>query len=270
MKVFVSWSGQRSKAVAELLADWIKCVLQASQPWISTRDIDKGAIWFSEISDQLKDTAAGLVCLTQDNKNNPWILFETGALAKGLTTNRVCTFLVDLKPADVEDPLAQFNHTTSDSSSMWGLVCSLNSGLDASKLNEKILRQVFDTYWPQFDREFKKILKDIPAVEDTKARTDESILGEILSTTRSLASRIRDIELRSGGAPSYDGDTLAKYALIEELASDHGNTIQTVLRRAAEFNVPKEIVEGYLNKYRIIKPSAKASIFKRPQDDVDR
>ena len=42
MKIFVSWSGKRIKAVAELMSDWLKCVIQASQPWISTRDIDSG------------------------------------------------------------------------------------------------------------------------------------------------------------------------------------------------------------------------------------
>jgi len=111
MKVFISWSGLRSKATAELLSDWIKCVLQATRPWISTRDIDRGALWFSEISDQLKDTTVGIVCLTQENKNRPWILFEAGPLAKGLSSNRVCTFLVDLKTADLEDPpLSSITH----------------------------------------------------------------------------------------------------------------------------------------------------------------
>jgi hypothetical protein len=37
MKVFMSWSGQRSKATAELLHYWVKCVVQASQ--LSTRGI---------------------------------------------------------------------------------------------------------------------------------------------------------------------------------------------------------------------------------------
>lgn len=196
MKVFVSWSGQRSKAVAELISDWIKCVLQASHPWISTRDIDKGAIWFSEISDQLKDTAAGIVCLTHENKDKPWILFETGALAKGLNTNRVCTFLIDLQPSDIEDPLAQFNHTQPDKTSMWGLICSLNSCLESQRLEEKILRQVFETYWSQFERKFAKALGDTPPAEVVEPRSEESILSEILKHTRSLTSRIRDIESR--------------------------------------------------------------------------
>jgi hypothetical protein len=197
MKVFVSWSGQRSKAVAELISDWIKCVLQASQPWISTRDIDKGAIWFSEISDQLKDTAAGIVCLTQENKNKPWILFETGALAKGLSTNRVCTFLIDLQPSDIEDPLAQFNHTVPERSSMWSLISSLNSCLEINKFEERVLKQVFETYWPQFEAGFALALESNPQLVDVVPRSEESLLAEILSNTRSLSNRVRDLESRT-------------------------------------------------------------------------
>lgn len=32
MKVFLSWPGERSKAVANLLSDWLSCVIQASRP----------------------------------------------------------------------------------------------------------------------------------------------------------------------------------------------------------------------------------------------
>ncbi|MGL6401348.1 toll/interleukin-1 receptor domain-containing protein [Aeromonas hydrophila] len=114
MKVFLSWSGERSRLVATLLDEWLRCVLQAIRPWISTKDIDRGALWFNEIQDQLQDTTTGIICLTQENKERPWILFEAGALAKGLSTSRVCTLLVDLKPSDIKDPLAQLNHTLPD------------------------------------------------------------------------------------------------------------------------------------------------------------
>lgn len=59
MKVFMSWSGQRSKAVAELLAWWTRCVIQASRPWISTEDVDRGALWFTTITEGLAETAVG-------------------------------------------------------------------------------------------------------------------------------------------------------------------------------------------------------------------
>jgi len=89
MKVFISWSGDRSKKVAELLDDWIQCVIQAVNPWMSSKDIDRGALWFTEITDQLANTSIGIVCLTKENRNKPWILFESGALAKGLTEEKL-------------------------------------------------------------------------------------------------------------------------------------------------------------------------------------
>jgi len=194
VKVFISWSGQRSKVVAEIFSDWLKCVIQASQPWISTRDIDRGAIWFSEINDKLKDVSVGVVCLTQENKNKPWILFETGALAKGLTTNRVCTFLIDLNPEDLQDPLAQFNHTTPNSNSVWELTRTINACLIDKALDERILKQVFDTYWPQFENSFKKALENNPPHELVPPRTEQDILTEILNNTRILTQRVRALE----------------------------------------------------------------------------
>ncbi|HHG8626228.1 TPA: toll-Interleukin receptor [Raoultella ornithinolytica] len=194
MKVFISWSGPRSRAVAELFNDWLKCVIQASQPWISTRDIDRGAIWFSEINDKLKDVSVGIVCLTQENKDKPWILFETGALAKGLTTNRVCTFLIDLEPSDLHDPLAQFNHTIPNSGSVWELTRTINACLSDKALDERILKQVFDTYWPQFESAFELALTENKPGVIVPPRTEQDILSEILSNTRTLTHKIRDLE----------------------------------------------------------------------------
>lgn len=67
MKVFISWSGERSRKVAELLDDWLQCVIQAPEPWMSSKDIDRGALWFTEISDQLAGTGIGIVCLIKEN-----------------------------------------------------------------------------------------------------------------------------------------------------------------------------------------------------------
>lgn len=194
MKVFLSWSGQRSKDVAKLLSDWLCCVIQVSRPWISTRDLDRGSLWFGEINDQLKDTSVGIICLTQENKTRPWILFEAGALAKGLSTSRVCTLLIDLDPKDIEDPLAQFNHTFPARESVLGLVKTLNGTLGANGLDNRILEQVFTTYWPQFEAQFKIILSNTDAQPPSKPRPKEDVLGEILENTRTLNSRIRRIE----------------------------------------------------------------------------
>lgn len=189
----MSWSGARSKAAAELLHDWIKCVIQASRPWISTRGIGRGAVWFSEINNELKDTTVGIICLTHQNKNAPWILFEAGALAKGLTTTKVCTFLVDLSPTDIQDPLAQFNHTMPTKDGMMSLAATLNSALE-TPLDTVTLTAVFEAFWPKFEENFSKLLEQHPQEVVVEARSESSMLEEILESTRGLAQRMRSIE----------------------------------------------------------------------------
>ncbi|MCQ4165126.1 toll/interleukin-1 receptor domain-containing protein [Tahibacter harae] len=197
MKVFISWSGARSKAVAELLSDWISCVLQNCRPWISTRDIDRGSLWFSEIHDQLKDTSIGVVVLTMENRERPWILFEAGALAKGLSTSRVCTLLVDLEAKDIQDPLAQFNHTVPNREGMKNLVFTLNAALGENRLRDRTVTDVFDTYWPQFEHSFAEALKENKPGKAPPLRQQGDVLNEILEVTRALSNRMRELELQT-------------------------------------------------------------------------
>lgn len=193
----MSWSGDRSREVAKLLDYWIKCVVQASRPWISTSGIDSGSIWFNQISSELQDTTFGIICITKENKEAPWILFEAGALAKGLASSRVCTFLIDLETKDIRDPLAQFNHTLPNFESMWKLVSTLNGSMpEASRLDVIILKGVFETYWPQFEQRFDAILKTYPETTFVEPRKQEDILTEILESTRGLERRMRLLEDR--------------------------------------------------------------------------
>jgi hypothetical protein len=189
MNVFISWSGERSKAVAELLKGWIKATLQATEPWMSGRDLDRGAVWFSEITDQLKDSSVGIVCLTHENKNKPWILFEAGALAKGLSSNRVCTLLIDLEHTDIEDPLAQFNHTKLSKAGMLQLLTTLNKSLGTLALQKEVLDEVFETYWPNLESKISAALKATASPSKAKPRTNEEILAEILENTRQIKSQ---------------------------------------------------------------------------------
>jgi hypothetical protein len=41
VEVFISWSGERSKCVAEALRNWIPKIINAVLPWLSSADIDK-------------------------------------------------------------------------------------------------------------------------------------------------------------------------------------------------------------------------------------
>lgn len=194
MKVFISWSGERSRDVANLMHEWISCVLQAVKPWVSTRDIDRGALWFGQISGQLQEASVGIICLTHENKDQPWILFEAGALAKGLSSARVCTLLVDLEPADIKDPLAQFNHTKPVKGDMFLLVSTLNAALGENALEEKVLEQVFATYFPQFEQRFAQILEQTESPKRSAPRADKELLAEVLNSVRGISNRLARLE----------------------------------------------------------------------------
>jgi len=193
----LSWSGERSRAVSDLLDEWLQCVIQAVDPWMSSKDIDRGTLWFSEVSDQLQNTSIGIICLTKDNLEKPWILFEAGALAKGLKNTRVCTFLIDLDANDVGTPLSQFNHTLPNREGLWSLVRTLNNALKEKGLKEKTLEAVFEIYWPQFESRFNQILDDIEPTGTVNKRPDKDILIEILETSRSMDRRVRKLESNS-------------------------------------------------------------------------
>jgi hypothetical protein len=111
MKIFISWSGIRSKAVAEALHDWLPTIIQAVRPWLSPADIDKGTRWRTEVATELEHSQVGIVCLTPENLNSSWLLFEAGALSKIQESSFICTLLYDLEPSTVVGPLGQFQHT---------------------------------------------------------------------------------------------------------------------------------------------------------------
>lgn len=195
MKVFMSWSGEHSKAVAELIHEWIGCVLQAVEPWMSTEGLDHGGIWFTDIIKELGDTSTGIICLTQENKAAPWILFEAGLLLKGLTKNKVCVFLVDLKTTDVGQPLSNFNHTPPNKEGVQKLIATLNKDLP-KPLDAAHLNKMFEKFWPDFESKLAEILQRTPHTAKVEAREERALLEEILQNTRNLEKQMRGPEPR--------------------------------------------------------------------------
>ena len=94
MKVFISWSGDLSHKVAIVIRDWLPAILQYVEPYVSSEDIDKGVRWSSDISKELDNSKFGILCVTKENFEAPWLNFEAGALGKSFETGRVSPFLL--------------------------------------------------------------------------------------------------------------------------------------------------------------------------------
>lgn len=81
MRVFLSWSGERSRAAASALSELLPDVMPALSPWMSEHDIAAGARWGHELAVRLEDAGFGVICLTPENIGVPWLLYEAGALS---------------------------------------------------------------------------------------------------------------------------------------------------------------------------------------------
>lgn len=182
MDVFISWSGERSRAAAEALRNWLPKIINAIKPWLSSEDIEKGARWSVDVAGRLEKVKAGIICLTPSNLHSEWILFEAGALSKTLQNTFVCPFLIGLEPSDVKPPLAQFQATKAVKADVLKLLKTLNTVLSESALGEEHIKEAFEVWWPKLEVQ----LKDLPADEPTAKphRTERDILEEILALVR--------------------------------------------------------------------------------------
>ena len=125
---------------------WIPRVIQAVKPWISTHGITKGSRWSSDIARQLDQHIYGIVCVTPENRHSIWLNLEAGALSK-TDSSRTYTLLLGLSHAEVEQPLAQFNHTLATKENVFGLIQSINSAC-SSPLDMDLLQHSFEMNWP--------------------------------------------------------------------------------------------------------------------------
>jgi D-ribose pyranose/furanose isomerase RbsD len=258
MKVFICWSEDRSKVVAETLRDWLKKVIQQLEPFLSTQDIRTGKRWSLEIASQLGETKFGILCLTRENLDSPWLNFEAGALSKTIDNRTfVCPYLIGgLQPAEVPDPLGQFQSNLADREGTLKLIKTINSALTEKKLEEVVLNETFEKFWPDLE----KALRTLPPVkgEEIPKRKVEDMVEEILNTVRGLTFRMQNLEENFGYYPKSLSfaqllqsmprpRTLQEFAFakyLDEIKTDDRETLAGVLEGVLKAEKEREAREA--------------------------
>jgi hypothetical protein len=197
MKIFISWSGPRSGAVAEALKEYLPVINNSFEPWLSSDDIPKGSRSTAEIADALAMAGAGIICLTLNNLKEPWILYEAGGVAKTVEKPLACTLLIDLEPSEVGKPLGDFQHTRLKDpklreKQLLQLVRTLNKALKAAAREDAQLVKAFNLCWPELKERFEKLPKDGPS--DPHHRPEGEVLEELVATVKYLSEKIEKLE----------------------------------------------------------------------------
>lgn len=198
MKVFISWSGETSHKVAKALRDWLPSVIQSITPYVSSEDIDKGARWSSDIASELDESSFGVLCVTPDNIDAPWLNFEAGALGKSVDKSRVCPFLFRIKRSDVTGPILQYQSTIHDKEDVFKLLKAVNGACGENGIEEIRLEKTFDVWWPKLDEELAVIeTLDGQDQQDSEAPEHNNgyisrVLEEVLEISRTNQKLLRD------------------------------------------------------------------------------
>lgn len=187
MKVFISWSGDKSRSLANVFYKWLPATIQAVKPYFSPDDIDKGARWASEIAQELETANIGLICLTRDNLEAPWLMFEAGALSKSIGKSWVVPLLFEIEPTDIKGPLSSFQASKFTKEEIHRLLEMINTQLNENALDGKVLDDVFEKWWPELEEKVINVLKHhVNKKSDDEIRSDRELLEEVLKHTRTI------------------------------------------------------------------------------------
>lgn len=193
MKVFISFSGERSKAVAVALREFLGNMLQMLEPWYS-EEIGKGRRWSQEIAEQLEKTQFGIVCLTPENLTEPWIHFEAGACSKSVKDDaRVVPYLYEVRRTDVTGPLAAFQMCNADSAGTRSLVEELNKLLGERARTPDQLQKGFEKWWEDLRQQLSAIAPRPTAPPPVREVRD--LVEEILERVRRMEPPARIVTI---------------------------------------------------------------------------
>lgn len=192
MKVFISWSGELSKQLAEALRKWLPSTLQYVKPYYTPADIEKGAKWNDEISKELNEASVCIIALTRESLDSKWIMFEAGAISRGNAP--VCAILFDIEPTDIQGPLEAFQATKFSKKEINQLLTTVNSKAGDRALDQSVLENVFEKWWPELEEKIGQIIKEAKSVQQSQqVRDDRSLLEELVTLARAIAAEQREI-----------------------------------------------------------------------------
>lgn len=215
MKVFISWSGDTSSKVARIFRDWLPSVIQSIEPYVSSEDIDKGARWSTDIAKELEDSSFGILCVTKENLEAPWLSFEAGALSKTMEKSFVTPFLFDIKRSEVQGPILQFQSTIFQKEDIKKMIVTLNKACGDTSIPEARLDKSFDVWYPSLENDLNELKSNSSNIK-TSVKDDTTHASEILEEVLEL-SRDNQKLLRNPDRKLFDDIEKVK-ELLEQIS----------------------------------------------------
>ncbi|MCA2305154.1 toll/interleukin-1 receptor domain-containing protein [Mycobacterium intracellulare] len=193
-RIFISWSGPLAKSIARALRDWLPTMFDNIDPWFSDTDIPAGTTWFGEIQQRLDSSRYGIIVITTENVEKPWLNFEAGSLSKklGEDATRVTPLLVNFNQVTelTNHPLDQYNAVLLDKDGVGRLCTSIAL---AANRNTNNVSARFEQMWQQLEAQIdaaKSAAGDQPPPPDV---SEPQQLQALTASVRSLEATVAQL-----------------------------------------------------------------------------
>ena len=232
MKIFLSWSGNRSKSLALALREWLPHVIQQLEPWCSDRDIEAADRPLEVIARELNDTSYGIFCINKDNQAAPWINFEAGAIAKSVNGKPAC-LLMDLEPTEIKGPLGQFQMKECTKNGILDILKSINKRCE-KPLSESHLTASFERCWNEIE----------PKISLLKSESQQELIEEIkpaINNEMDFQSQFDDVkeskrlnlkDIAQNSTSWFLNPTLSDYIDVQDFSTyeNSKNSVHNILK----------------------------------------
>lgn len=192
IKIFISWSKNKSKLLAEITKEFLMKTIGNSVEFFFSPEMYKGSCVDHEIHKNLINSDICFVCITSDNFKSPWLMYESGVIYGANYNKRRKGIVIPIlfehipawsswidKPLNRYVPIQMQNNNHEFDSGKKEFKSFLNSF--ALENNTKIIS--FEKNWKEFEEKILKILAEndlIPTeckyIVETLLKTDNAFV----------------------------------------------------------------------------------------------
>lgn len=159
MNVFLSWSGDRGRSLAEALNEWLPKIRRAWKPWVSSRQ-KRGTDWRVALFEHINAADACVLCVTSDSIGSKWLAFEAGMLSRRVNVP-MAVYGLDLDADQLSGTsFSRFPVFNATETGTRELVHILNAALPEPAIDRE-LQGLVSAQWPDMEHH----IENVPSLE---------------------------------------------------------------------------------------------------------
>mgnify|MGYP000004652671 CR=1 FL=1 len=168
LTIFISWSRNPAKDIADKLQILLDKIFPNPdiEFFLSSsgkNEIVAGEDFRNKLDNNLMDSNFGILILTKNNFERPWMMFEAGALSKGDNKSRIIPLFFDRDNRKIESPIEKFQNIEYNKEGLLKIIFSITKSLyDSDELGDnqkQLLENQLDTNWKSFKNDIDIILE---------------------------------------------------------------------------------------------------------------